>query len=122
MPDPAALAPWFTPTLLVALFAWLKRDLGAVEARLAKRIDAVDAGLRREITAIETRLTARIDRLEDRLTGVESRLAGVEGRLADVGERTARTEGRLEHLPFRPRAARRLIPPARGSALRAPWS
>ena len=58
---------WFTPALLVALFAWLRRDMGLFQ---------------REVRAD--------------LTGVRRDIADVRRDLADVRDRVSRLEGRID--------------------------
>ena len=51
-----ALAPWITLALLVALFAWLKNDIRALEARIDERMDGLHAqigGLRERMARLE---------------------------------------------------------------------
>lgn len=61
------VAPWLTPALVIALFAWLRSDL-----------------------------VSRTDKLEKRFDGIEKRLDGVTRDIADLRERMARLEGALE--------------------------
>ena len=58
----------------------MRTEIGAVETRLGKRIDAVQG----EVKEVESRLGKRIDRLEDRVTGLDSRLSHLEGALSAV--------------------------------------
>ena len=66
MPD------WLTPALLIALFAWLRHDIGRVEARLTKRLEAAEAGLRRDIADVR----ADVVDVRDRVSRVEGRIDG----------------------------------------------
>ena len=61
------VAPWLTPALVIALFAWLRSDL-----------------------------VSRTDKLEKRFDGIEKRFDGVTRDIADLRERMARLEGALE--------------------------
>ena len=70
--------------LMIALFAWLRADMGRMEARLTGRIEGV-----------ETKLTARIAGVETQLTG---RIGGLEQSNIDLRERMARIEGMLDGL------------------------
>ncbi len=81
--------------LTVALFAWLRADiaavderLGAVEERLGADIAAVEEGLGADIAAVEERLGADIERLDARMEQLEN------GQI-DLRERMARLEGEL---------------------------
>ena len=62
-----ALAPWLTPALLLALFAWLRSEF-----------------------------VSRMDKLEKRFDGVDKRFDGVTRDIGDLRERMARLEGALE--------------------------
>ncbi len=64
------LTPWITPALLIALFTWLRRDLG--ELRRDNR------------------------ELNKRFDGVNKRFDEVKRELADLRERMAKLEGSLE--------------------------
>ena len=81
--------------LMIALFAWLRADMGRMEARLAARIDGVETQLTARIDGVETQLTARIDGVETQLTG---RIGGLEQGNIDLRERMARIEGMLDGL------------------------
>jgi len=61
------VAPWLTPALVIALFAWLRSEL-----------------------------ISRTDKLEKRFDGVDKRFDGVTRDIADLRERMARLEGALE--------------------------
>ena len=61
------VAPWLTPALVIALFAWLRSEL-----------------------------ISRTDKLEKRFDGIEKRFDGVTRDIADLRERMARLEGALE--------------------------
>ena len=92
--------------LMIALFAWLRADMGRMEARLTSRIDGVETQLTARIDGVETQLTARIEGVETQLTaridGVETQLTGRIGGLEqgniDLRERMARIEGMLDGL------------------------
>ena len=92
--------------LMIALFAWLRADMGRMEARLTSRIEKGDADLAARIEGVETQLIARIDGVETQLTarieGVETQLTGRIGGLEqsniDLRERMARIEGMLDGL------------------------
>ena len=81
--------------LMIALFAWLRADMGRMEARLTSRIDGVETQLTARIDGVETQLTARIDGVETQLTG---RIGGLEQGNIDLRERMARIEGMLDGL------------------------
>ena len=114
--------------LIIALFAWLRTDMGRMESRLTGRIEEVETRSAARGEEMETRLTARIEdvearqiargeemetRLTARIDGVEShlttRIDGVERQLTgrsegleqgniDLRERMARIEGMLDGL------------------------
>ena len=65
------VAPWLTPALVTALFAWLRSELISRTDKLEKRFD-------------------------DRFNGIEKRFDGVIREIADLRERMARLEGALE--------------------------
>ena len=73
-----ALVPWLTPALLVALFTWLRRDMGE---------------LRRDIREQRRELSGRIDTLAKE---VNQRFDDVKRELAELRERMAKLEGSLE--------------------------
>ena len=92
--------------LMIALFAWLRADMGRMEARLAARgeerearliahIEKGDADLAARIEGVETQLTGRIEGVETQLTG---RIGGLEQGNIDLRERMARIEGMLDGL------------------------
>ena len=56
--------------LMIALFAWLRADMGRMEARLTGRIESV-----------ETQLTGRIGGLEQSNIDLRERMARIEGML-----------------------------------------
>ena len=85
MPDPTTVVQWITPALVVALFAWLRRDIAGVEARLSKRLDAVEGGLG------VLRAEVRAD-----IAAVRSDVADVRSDVADVRDRVSRIEGRID--------------------------
>ena len=106
--------------LMIALFAWLRADIGRLETRLTARGEEREARLTTRGEELEARLTARSEELEARLTarieGVETRIEGVESSLEgiqkdlstridrversniDLRERMARIEGMLDGL------------------------
>ena len=110
--------------LMIALFAWLRADIGRLETRLTARGEEREARLTTRGEELEARLTARSEELEARLTarseelearltarieGVETRIEGVQKDLSaridrversniDLRERMARIEGMLDGL------------------------
>ena len=84
-----ALTPWLTPALLIALFTWLRRDMGE---------------LRRDIREQRRELNDRVDTLAKELNGriesfaahVNKRFDEVKRELAELRERMAKLEGSLE--------------------------
>ncbi len=92
--------------LTVALFAWLRADiaavderLGAVEERLGADIAAVEEGLGADIAAVEEGLGADIAAVEERLGAdierLDARMEQLENGQIDLRERMARLEGEL---------------------------
>lgn len=87
------IALWITPTLLVALFAWLRFDL-----REQRR------DVREEIRELTERFDGRIDELAKRFDGrigeltkqVNERFDQAHRELGDLRERMAKLEGALE--------------------------
>ena len=67
--------------LMIALFAWLRADMGRMEARLTSRIEKGDADLAARIEGVETRLTARIGGLEQGNIDLRERMARIVGML-----------------------------------------
>ena len=84
-----AIVPLLTPALLVALFAWLRRDLGDMRRELNGRMDRS-----------EKRIGDRIDQVEkqvgDLARDMNERFDQVNRELADQRERMAKLEGSLE--------------------------
>lgn len=68
------VAPWLTPALVIALFAWLRSELISRTDKLEKRFDGI----------------------EKRFDGVNERFEGLTREIADLRERMARLEGALE--------------------------
>ena len=63
-----ALAPWLTPALIVALGAWLRADISAVN----KRIDQLDGEINKRFDHVSREfgdLRERMARLEGALEG-----------------------------------------------------
>ena len=69
-----AFAPWLTPALVIALFAWLRSELIGRTDKIEKRFDGV----------------------EKRFEAIEKRFDGMAREFADLRERMARLEGALE--------------------------
>lgn len=69
-----ALTPWLTPALLVALFTWLRRDVGEIRRDLRDQ-------------------NGRIDTLAQ---DIGKRFDEINRELADLRERMARLEGSLD--------------------------
>ena len=84
-PGMEAIAPWLTPALLVALFAWLRLDIRELRRNLNLRID---------------RTEKRIDDLAKdfgkRFDDINKRFDDINRELADQRERMAKLEGSLE--------------------------
>ena len=80
-----AVAPWLTPALLVALFAWLRLDIRELRRDLSLRID---------------RTEKRIDDLAKdfgkRFEEANKRFDDITREFADLRERMAKLEGSLE--------------------------
>ena len=80
-----ALAPWLTLALLIALFTWLRRDMGE---------------LRRDFREQRRELSGRIDTLAKDVNtfakDVLQRFDDVKRELAELRERMAKLEGSLE--------------------------
>ena len=82
------IAFWFTPALLVALFAWLRFDM-----RELRR------DLRAEIRRLHQRLDESNKRFDERLDESNKRFDQVQCALGDLRERMAKLEGALEGFP-----------------------
>ena len=67
--------------LIVALFAWLRADMGRMETRLNARVDGVKTELSAHIDGAKTELSARIERVEQGNMDLRERMARVEGML-----------------------------------------
>lgn len=76
-----ALTPWLTPALIVALFAWLRKDISAV---------------RTDISAVNKRIDHLSDETNKRFDEVNKRFDHVGREFGDLRERMARLEGALE--------------------------
>ena len=88
--------------LIIALFAWLRTDMGRMESRLTGRIEEVETRSAARGEEMEARLTARIEGVESRIEGVQkdlsTRIDRVERSSIDLRERMARIEGMLDGL------------------------
>ena len=88
--------------LMIALFAWLRTDMGRMETRLTTRGEELEARLTTRIEGVETHLTTRIEGVETRIEGVQkdlsTRIDRVEQSSIDLRERMARIEGMLDGL------------------------
>ena len=78
-----AVAPWLTPALVIALFAWLRSELIGRTDKIEKRFDGVEK---------------RFEGVEKRFESIEKRFDGMAREFADLRERMARLEGALEGL------------------------
>ena len=67
--------------LIVALFAWLRADMGRMETRLNARIDGVETGVNARVDGAKTELSARIERVEQGNMDLRERMARIEGML-----------------------------------------
>ena len=73
--------------LVIALFGWLRADIGDLRREVRADIGALRTGVQADMDGLRqsiARLDGRIVSLEDRMTGVESRMASVESRMARV--------------------------------------
>ena len=71
-----ALAPWLTPALLVALFAWLRLDIREQGRALNGRMDALNKrfdDLNRELADLRERMVKLAGSLEGFLAGRRAR-------------------------------------------------
>ena len=68
-----ALPPWLTPALLLALFSWLRRDMGEL------RRDIREQGTR--IGALAQEMSKRFDEVNRELAEMRERMAKLEGSL-----------------------------------------
>ena len=68
-----ALTPWLTPALLLALFSWLRRDMGEL------RRDIREQGAR--IGALAQEMNKRFDEVNRELAEMRERMAKLEGSL-----------------------------------------
>ena len=76
-----AVAPWLTPALVIALFAWLRSELIDRTDKIEKRFDGVEK---------------RFEGVDKRFEGIEKRFDGMAREFADLRERMARLEGALD--------------------------
>ena len=67
--------------LIIALFAWLRADMGRMETRLNARIDGVETGVNARVDGAKTELSARIERVEQGNMDLRERMARIEGML-----------------------------------------
>ena len=63
--------------LMIALFAWLRADMGRMEIRLTTRIEGVET----RIEGVQKDLSTRIDRVERSNIDLRERMARIEGML-----------------------------------------
>ena len=90
--------------LMVTLFAWMRLDMGRMEARINDRFERVEGRLERveaQVTTVEGRLTAMEGRLvavEGRLVVIEGQIAAQSGRITAIEHGQAKLEGLLEGL------------------------
>ena len=63
--------------LIIALFAWLRTDMGRMESRLTGRIEDVET----RIDGARKDLSTRIDRVERSSIDLRERMARIEGML-----------------------------------------
>ena len=63
--------------LMIALFAWLRADMGRMETRLTTRIEGVES----RIEGVQKDLSTRIDRVERSNIDLRERMARIEGML-----------------------------------------
>ncbi len=68
-----ALTPWLTPALLLALFSWLRRDMGEL------RRDIREQGTR--IGTLAQEMNKRFDEVNRELAEMRERMAKLEGSL-----------------------------------------
>ena len=68
-----ALTPWLTPALLLALFSWLRRDMGEL------RRDIREQGTR--IGTLAQEMNKRFDEVNRALAEMRERMAKLEGSL-----------------------------------------
>ena len=64
-----AIAPWLTPALLVALFAWLRNDVRELRRELGGRIEA----LAKDVAELRERMAKLEGALEGFLAGRRDR-------------------------------------------------
>ena len=81
--------------LIVALFAWLRADMGRMETRLNARVDGVKTELNARIDGVKTELSAHIHGAK---TELSARIERVEQGNMDLRKRMARIEGMLDGL------------------------
>ena len=84
-----AIAPWLTPALMLALFAWLKRDMRDLRKEIRDEISGLRKEIRTEISDFRKEVHARFD-------GVNARFDAVTREIGDLRERMAKLEGTLE--------------------------
>ena len=107
------LAPWITPAILLAVFAWLRSDIRRSELRrnarmdemgkrldqrmdeMGKRMDEMGKRLDQRMDEMGKRLDQRMDRIEARMDRIEARLDRVEERLGGVETGLAEARGQL---------------------------
>ena len=77
------LAPWITPAILVAVFAWLRSDIHRAEARLNERLGRIEnefAGVKKELGEVKREL----GEMKKELAEVVKDLAEMKGKLTFV--------------------------------------
>ena len=80
-----AVAPWITPALLAALFAWLRLDMREQRREVGDEI----RGLNKRFDDVNKRFDERFDEMNTRFDQVQRELG-------DLRERMAKLEGSLE--------------------------
>ena len=94
-----AVAPWLTPALLVALFAWLRLDIRELRRDLSLRIDRTEKridDLAKDFGKRFDEVNRRFDEINKRFEEVNKRFDDITRELADLRERMAKLEGSLE--------------------------
>ncbi len=98
----ADITAWITPAVILALFAWLRLDLGRlinrVDTSLGSRIDLVNENLGKRIDLVNENLGKRIDEVNSRMSRMEQSMQGLDDRLRTVEVTLGTAYGKLDIL------------------------
>ena len=92
------LAPWITPAILLAVFAWLRSDIRRSELRQNARMDEMGKRLDQRMDEMGKRMDEMGKRLDQRMDEMGKRL---DQRMDEMGKRMDRIEVRMDRIEVR---------------------